>query len=333
MIQSKKHSRLLTAFIVALVVLMTAQVMYAKGNGKITFGTATPTGIYYMLGAGVGEVVSKYSGIEVEVQSTQGSIANFNMLTEGLLDMAWVGGDAFVQLAIEQKRDISMLRFMGFGPSSGVQLIARKDSGIKNVRDLKGKTVSVGAPGSAGATIQAALLEVGFGLTENNYKPVFLSFNEVIDGLRDKVIDAGIITMSIPTSLILDLSTTVPIQMLEWDSEGIEKIIERYPSYRPSVVPKDTYKGVDEDVTIVAMPSGVTLCQADLSEDTVYEFVKTAFEHNDEIAAIHGAGKELTFENTVSILESVQGKTVRDAIEFHPGYLKYLSENGIVIQQ
>lgn len=328
----KKYHWLLIAFSIALVVLVTPQVLYAKENGKITFATATPTGVYYMLGAGVGEVVSKYSGIEIEVQTTQGSIANFNMLTEGIVDMAWVGGDAFVELAIEQKRDISMLRFMGFGPSSGVQLIARKDSGMKNISDLKGKTVSVGAPGTAGATIQANLLDVGFGLTEDNYKPVYLSFNEVIDGLRDKVIDAGIITMSVPASLILDLSTTVPIQMLEWDSEGIEKIIKRYPSYRPFVVPKDIYKGVDKDVTIVAMPSAVTLCQADLSEDVVYEFVKTAFEHNDEIAVIHSAGGELTFQNTVSILESVQGKTIYNSIEFHPGYLKYLSKNDIILQ-
>lgn len=317
---------------IILAILAVPQVICAQEKEKVIFSTATSTGVYYMLGSGVGEVVSKHTGINVEVQTSQGSIANLNLLTEKQVDMAWVGGSAFVELVVEEKKDISMLRFMGFGPSSGVQLIARKDSGIRNVRDLKGKTVSVGAPGSSGATVQLEILEVGFGLTSENYNPVYLSFNEVIDGLRDKVIDAGIITMAVPASLVIDLSTTIPVQVLEWDNEGIEKIISRFPAYREFVVPKGMYNGVDEDMTIIAGPAGITLCQADLSEDIVYKFVKAAFEYSNEIANIHAAGHELTFENTIAILESNQGKAIIENVEIHPGLLKYMEENNYEIK-
>ena len=323
----------LTILVVVLTTIIVSSTVYAQKTERISFTTASSTGVWYMLGAGVGEIVSKYGGIDVETQSSQGSVANFNLLSEKQVDVGWVGASAFTKLVVEKGRDVSMMRFMMFGVSSGVQIIARKDSGIKTISDLKGKTVSVGSPGSSGAMVTAKMLEIGFGLTEENYNPVYLSFSEVAEGLRDRVIDAGTMTFAIPAALIIDLSTTVPIQVLEWDKEGREKILDspNFRLYRSVVVPEGTYNGVDEDVTILTGPPSFTLCRADLSEDIVYNFVKAIWDNNKELLGIHPAAWELTFENTIEIFESPQGEEAFELIDIHPGALRYFEEKNYEI--
>jgi len=316
---------LVLLFIFATIVLPT---VYAQKTERISFTTASSTGVWYMLGAGVGEIVSKYTGVNVEIQASQGSVSNFNLLSEKQVDLGWVGDSAFTKLVIDKKRDVSMLRFVMFGPSSAVQIIARKDSGIKTISDLKGKKVSVGAPGSSGAMVTAKMLEIGFGLTEEDYNPVYLSFSEVAEALKDKVIDAGTMTLAIPAALIIDLSTTVPVQVLEWDKEGLDRLIntQDFRLYSSVVVPKGTYKGVDENVTIITGPPCFTLCRADLSEDIVYNLVNAIWENNEELIGIHPAAWQLTFENTIKILDSPQGKAALELIDIHPGTLRYFEE-------
>jgi len=320
------------AYVLIVLVAFTVTVMvsgiYAQPEECISFSTATTSGVWYIIGAGLGEVAKKYGGLNVEVQTSGGSSENFNLLTQKEIDIGMVGCDAFVKLVLDNKRDVSMLRLIMFGSGSARQVIVWKDSGLKTIKDLVGKKVSIGGPGSGAALMTADMLEVGWGLTEKNYHPAYLSYGEVPSALKDRVIDAGLVALAVPAATVIDLSTSVPIGIIEWDKKGIEKIqaVPKYQFYLPVTIPAGTYRGMDEDVTVLSSPPNFILCRADLSEDVVYRFVKAIWEHNEDVVAVHPAGKEYTIENTIKVLESAQGREALRYVSLHPGTIRYLEE-------
>jgi len=108
-------------------------------------------------------------------------------------------------------------------------------------------------------------------------------------------------------------------------------VTEKYRFWYPRIIPANTYKGLDKDVTVLSSPPCLILCRSDLSEDAVYRFVKAVWEHNEDLVAIHPAGREITLENTLKLWKTKQGKVTDEYIDFHPGVKKYLREKGVKI--
>src|SRR5699024_2624777 len=106
-----------------------------------------------------------------------------------------------------------------------VQIVTTKKSGIESVEDLKGKKVSVGAPGSGTYVNAEQILEM-HGLTMDDIDAQNLDFGESAGGIKDGNIDAAFITAGTPTGAVEELQATAEVNVLPIEADKAEELIE-----------------------------------------------------------------------------------------------------------
>ncbi|HLR77982.1 MAG TPA: TAXI family TRAP transporter solute-binding subunit, partial [Burkholderiaceae bacterium] len=216
----------------------------------------------------------------------------------------------------EGRRQVSNTRALASIYPNVIQIVLPGDSDVQSLQDLKGKRVSVGAPGSGTEVNSRAVLESN-GITQNDFNAQRLNFNETADALRDGDIDAGLWSVGPPTSSIMSLAATRPIRVLSLTEEERANAIEREPVFASFTMPGGMYEGVDEPVTTLGIPN-VLIVNADMPEDLAYDLTKLLFEKKDELVAVHAAAENLSVEFT---LDSTP-------VPLHPGAIRYFEEIG-----
>ncbi|MBW1972176.1 MAG: hypothetical protein DRP55_03670 [Spirochaetes bacterium] len=288
----------------------------------LSFGTGSPAGTYYFLGAGFAALVNKYvPGVRVTAESTAASTENARLLIRGKMDMGLACMGTLSDLK-KQGMDVNKVRLVAIGHTSDTHWIVRKSSSIKSVYDFKGKTIGVGPAGSATLNIYSKKhLKVGWGLTFKDFKPKYLSFSETITGIRDNTIDAGVIAAGYPIAAVMELARDVPIRLLETEPEALKKLQAAFPNVQPLIIPANTYKGITKDVHTYTLPQ-MWLCRADLPADLVYKIMKAVYDHPEEKNAIHPMAKKYTPESAFKGYTSVP-------VGYHPGAIKFYKEKGV----
>ena len=293
----------------------------ASAASDLVFTTGGEAGTYYAFGSVLAQYVSNNSDVSVTAVTGNGSQANVEDLDAGdvqlafcqsdVMSYAYAGTNLFADLGAINSFSVVAALYM-----EQVQIVTTNPD-IKTVADLKGKTVSIGARGS-GVYFNALDVLGVYGLdAEKDINPVYQSFGDSAESLKDKKIDAAFIVAGAPTTAITDLSTAGPVYLVSIDDEHIATLLEKSPYYSPYTVSADTY-GMPEDVQTVAI-AAVVLVRNDVDEDTVYSFASTIFENMDAIAEQHGKGAELSLEFATSITD----------VPYHAGAAKYFAEKGI----
>jgi TRAP transporter TAXI family solute receptor len=200
-----------------------------------------------------------------------------------------------------------------------LQLVTLKDSGITNVEQVKGKTISTGSPGS-GTNFMTEAVFKALGIPLDSYKDSRLSFTESANALRDGTIELGSWCVGPGTSSIMDLATTHHIRILPFTPEQTKKILASNKTYSSVELAGGLYNGVDDPVPTIGVWN-VMICQASLDTDLVYQLVKALYTHNDMLRKIHPSAAYTTPENAVKF----------SPIPLHPGTIKYLKEKGIKV--
>ncbi len=294
----------------------------AKGI-KMTMGTGGTSGTYYAFGGVLAQYIKNEAGIDVTVVSTDGSKADIQGIEVGdyqlgtvqsdVMAYAWDGVKAFDGEAVKNIRTVGALY------AETVQLVTLNPD-IKTPADLKGKAVSIGAPGS-GVYFNAIDVLTASGLTENDIKAQYLSFADSAEGLKDGKIDAAFVVAGAPTPAITELATSNSIYLVPIEGETAEAITAECPYYTELAIPAGTYPGQDEDVNTITVKATLIVSE-DADEEAVYELTKAIFENKDAIAAEHSKGAELSAENATG------GMTV----PFHAGAARYFEEQGITVE-
>ena len=145
----------------------------------MTMGTGGTAGTYYGYGGVLGQYIKNKAGINVTVVSTDGSKANIQGIDAGNYQLGTVQSDVMAYAwegtrAFEEDGKVDSFRVVAGLYAEAVQLITM-DKDIKSVADLKGKSVSIGAPGS-GVYFNAVDVLEAAGLTEKDIKPQYQSF-------------------------------------------------------------------------------------------------------------------------------------------------------------
>ena len=106
--------------------------------------------------------------------------------------------------------------------------------------DLKGKTVSIGAVGS-GVYFNAIDVLNAYGMTEKDIKPVYQSFGDSADSLKDGKIDAAFIVAGAPTTAITDLAASGSVYLVSLDDAHTKALLDSSPFYSAYIIPAGTY--------------------------------------------------------------------------------------------
>lgn len=307
-----------------LAVMMTVALVGCSSSAtKMTMGTGGTGGTYYGYGGVLGQYIKNKAGINVTVVSTDGSKDNIQGIDAGnyqlgtvqsdVMAYAWEGSRSF-----EKDGKVDSFRVVAGLYAESVQLVTMNPE-IKTVADLKGKTVSIGAPAS-GVYFNAIDVLNAAGLSEKDIKPQYQSFADSADALKDGKIDAAFIVAGAPTPAITELAMTKDAYLVPIDGAVADSLMASCPFYTTYVIPAGTYKGQTEDVTTITVKATL-IVSASASEDDVYKLTAAIFDNIDAITTENAKGAELSIENATS------GMTV----PFHAGAAKYFAEKGVTV--
>ncbi len=309
----------------ALAAIMALTLMACGGSAsKMTMGTGGTAGTYYGYGGVLGQYIKNEAGIDVTVVSTDGSKANIQGIAAGDYQLGTVQSDVMAYAwegtrSFEEDGAVDSFRVVAGLYAEAVQLITMNPD-IKSVADLKGKSVSIGAPAS-GVYFNAMDVLNAAGLTEADIKPQYQSFADSTDALKDGKIDAAFIVAGAPTPAITELCTTNDAYLVPIDGEVAEKLMAECPFYTLYDIPAGTYTGQEEDVQTITVKATL-IVDANASEDDVYALTAAIFDNMEAITAENAKGAELSVENATS------GMTA----PFHAGAAKYFAEKGVEVE-
>ena len=224
-----------------------ASVKEGAGTGasrNLRFVTGGESGTYYAFGSVIAQHASNNAGISVVGLSGNGSQANVQELVDGTADFAFCQSD--VMAYAYNGTNLFDAKVEGFSTVAALYMeqvqIVTTNPDIKTVEDLKGKSVSIGAPGS-GVYFNAIDVLGAYGLTEDDIKPTYQSFGDSADALKNGQIDAAFIVAGAPTTAVTDLATTKDTYLVSLDDEHVTKLLETSDYYTKTVIAKDVYFG------------------------------------------------------------------------------------------
>ncbi|MFJ7951491.1 TAXI family TRAP transporter solute-binding subunit [Lysinibacillus sp. NPDC096418] len=277
--------------------------------------TGGTQGTYYALGGTFAELISTETGVTTTAEVSQASAANMTALQDDKGEIAFVQTDiayyATEGTMMFDGKKIDAISALGALYPETVQLITTEATGIKTYADLKGKKVSVGAPGSGTYANAEQLLEI-HGLTMKDIKPQNLDFGESTDGLQAGQIDAAFITAGTPTAAVEALNATTKVNVIGMDAGKADELIAKYSYYAKDTVKAGTY-GLANDVETVSVQAMLAV-RKDLSEEVVYNMTKSIYDNTGKIS--HPKGQLIKAETGLDGI----------SIEIHPGAQKYFDE-------
>ena len=303
-------------------ILNSAQAETKNSLVMMTGGTA---GVYYPLGNALTRILNAHlADVEIAVEVGGGSIANVNRIAAHEAAMGLVQNDVVFRAGRGDKpfrEPVTNLRMIASLYPEQVQCITSKNGRVKTFSDIRGKRVSVGAPGSGVADSLGAILSVA-GIKYSDMDTDFLDFADTAERLQHDRLDVGFVLAGYPTAVVASLAEQKEIDLVAFESELLDALVESYPYFVKDSIPAGTYKGVDHDTPVPAVMA-VLVCDADLPEELVYGITKAIFEHLDELKPIHEKAKAISLET------ALEGASVA----VHPGAAKYYAENGLEIPE
>jgi hypothetical protein len=313
------NSRLIAAVAATAVILSAPP---ARAQAFINVLTGGTSGVYYPLGVAIGKIYSdKIAGVKTQVQATKASVENLILLQQGRGEIAFALGDS-LKAAWEGdeeagfKSKLDKLRTIGAIYPNYIQIVATAESGIKTLADLKGKSLSVGAPKS-GTELNSRAILAAAGLSYKDIGKVeYLPFAESVDLMKDRRLNATLQSAGLGVASLKDLSTTTDINVVSVPKEVVEKM---GPPFKPVLIPANTYTGQDKDVPTAAVINYLVTSSA-VSDDLAYQMTKLVFESLPELANAHAAGREIKLENAAA----------GSPVPLHPGAIRYYKEKGLI---
>lgn len=297
----------------------------AQQRRLVTIASGWVVGVYYPLAGAMSRIAynAKDLNIRATVESSGASVANAQLIGTGDADFALLQNDiayyaynGTTLAAFNGKPVKSMGGIFTIYPEL-VHIVATQGSGVKSVRDLRGKRVVLGPQGSGTEQNALQILEL-HGLKESDVRAERIDAAAAADQIKDARVDAAFFTTGLGSAVIIDTfisgkAVMVPVAAGEGDA-----LKQKYPFYTMERIPANTYKGQETEITTPAVMA-MMVARDGLPEDLVYRFTKAIFDDLKQFHAAHAAAKNLT----------LQSATAGMPIPLHPGAAKFFKEKGI----
>jgi TRAP transporter TAXI family solute receptor len=308
----------------------------AKSAEFFTIGTGGATGVYFQVGNAICKMVAKLQSSEhgrkkgtdkayrCAAPSTGGSTYNIGQIQAGEFQFGVAQSDWGYHAVNGTKPDkvkpFKELRSVFSAHPEPFQIIARKGSGIKDWKSLKGKKVNIGNPGSGQRGTFEVLMEA-HGVNKSYFGASSeLTSSEQSGALCDKKIDAYGYTVGVPNAGVAQATDGCGAYIINLTTPQVKKLVADNPFYAFATIPKGTYKTSKKDVTTFGVMASV-VTSASVSDDMVYSVVRSVFENLDDFKKQHPAFANLDPK-----------KMIKDGLSapLHPGAVKYYKEKGLM---
>lgn len=298
----------------------------AAGQTQLSIATGGTGGVYYPVGGGYAQLIDQFiDGYTATVEATNASVDNVAFISRGEADLALALADTVLAAYAGTGRfgpegnlpQLANLRALTVAYTNAVHIITVEGSGIESLADLRGKRVSVGAPGS-GTELSAQTILGAVGITYDDFQVERLSANETGDALRDGTIDAGFWSGGVPTGAVLSLAETRQIKLVPVSDEEFAAISAADPTLIRYVYPAGAYRGIEETAS-VGTPN-LLIVSEEMDEELAYQFTKNLFEHIRIVRAIHPSANE-----------TVPEAALASPVPLHLGAIRALEELGLTV--
>jgi TRAP transporter TAXI family solute receptor len=304
---------------------LTAPVV-AQKPVMLSIASGNTGGVYYPLAGGLAALLTRHiPGWQVTAEVTGGSVDNLRLVGAGRADLAFVmadaAWDAYTGRDKFQGKPLPVRTLMVLYPNR-MHVVTVDGTGITSMEQLKGKRVSVGAPGSATELMGSRLLAaLGLGDAVRRER---LGINESVNAMKDRKIDAFLWAGGLPTAGVMDLAATPGTRVRLLDhGQAVEAMNRAHgPLYVKSRVPPRTYSGQDKEVSI-AIVWNLLVASTSMPDDMAYKIVKMLVERRPEMVAVHKEAEGFAVSN-----QAAGGSP----IPFHPGAARYYAEQGIKVK-
>jgi TRAP transporter TAXI family solute receptor len=328
--KNMKKISFVAVIIFALSLIISGQItdVAAAKTTFYTIGTGGVTGVYYPTGGAISRIVNVKKNeykMRLTVESTGGSVYNINAILSGDLDFGIVQSDRQFQAMKglaewKDKGPQKDLRAVFSIHPESVTLLAGADTGIHSIKDLKGKHVNIGNPGS-GQRQNAidALTAVGIDVTKD-LKAEGLKAAESPGVLLDGRIDAFFYTVGHPSGAFKEATAgTRKVSFVPIVLPG--SFYQKFPYYAPSIVPVINYPKAANSKDVPTFGVKATfVTHSRIPEEDVYRVVKEIFEHFENFKKLHPAYSILTKKGMLEGLSA----------PLHRGAEKYFKEAGLL---
>jgi hypothetical protein len=315
-------------FIRSMLLSLAALLSFGAFAQNISIATGGTGGVYYPMGGGLAAVLSKYvPGMQATAEVTGGSVDNLKLIDSGKPYVGFSMADAAQDAAKGEdkfKGHKVPLRTLAVLYPNRMHVVTVEGTKITKFSDLKGRRVSTGSPGSATEVMAFRLLEAAGIDKDKDIKRERLGAAESANAMKDGKIDAFFWVGGLPTAAVQDLANTpgTKIRLID-HADLVPKMNAKYGNlYIEDVIPKSTYHGMDAD-NHQATVNNILVVNANMDDKTAYNIVKTIFEKQPELVAVHKEAMNIKLENQ---------KSSATPIPYHPGALKYFAEKGVKVQ-
>ena len=300
--------------------------LVAQQRRLVTIASGWVVGVYYPLAGAMSRIAynAKDLNIRATVESSGASVANAQLIGTGDADFALLQNDiayyAYHGTGLAAFKDKPVKNMGGVFTiyPELVHIVASQASGVRSVRDLKGKRVVLGPPGSGTEQNALQILEV-HGLKEADLvRAERIDAAAAADQIKDGRADAAFFTTGLNAAVIVDLFLSGRAVMVPVEQPEADALRRKYPFYTIEKIPANTYKGQEREVQTPAVMA-MMVARTDLPEDLVYRFTKAIFDNLSQFHAAHAAAKHLTLQTALNGLP----------IPLHPGAEKFFKERGV----
>ncbi|MEU4701694.1 TAXI family TRAP transporter solute-binding subunit [Nonomuraea dietziae] len=288
------------------------------GAGKrLSIATGNTTGVYYILGGGLADLISKHlPGYEATAEATGASVENIQRVVKGDSDIGFSLADSAAD-AVQGKGAFTSpqpIRAIARLYNNYTQVVATADSGIKSIADLKGKRVSTGSPNSGTEVIALRLLKAAGLDPDKDVTRQALGLPESVDALKSGGLDALVWSGGLPTPGITDLTTNMKAEAVFVPLDDVLPKLqaEHGQVYAAGSIGKDVYQA-PADVATIVVPNLLVVNES-MDAALAESITKLIFDHHADLVAVSKAASEITKETAV--------KT--DPVQLHDGAKKYL---------
>jgi TRAP transporter TAXI family solute receptor len=291
-------------------------------DAHVTFMGGQTKGAFNRVVNGWAAMVTKQiPGVTGSAKASAGSNANIRAVQAGKAELALAFAsdlhDGAKGIGVF-KKPTDNVRYVTFVFGSVGHFVVKAGSPIKRLADIKGKTISMGGPGSGSAKNLRKILE---------HVGLWGSFKDVYAGKKssDQLVNGKVAAYNwhpgVGSGMIRGTANATKIRLIDMDVEASSSgFYKKYPYFEQVTIPAGVYPGVDAPVKTFGT-GALLVAHKSVSADVVYSILKTAYSAEGRkflTAAIGGRVKQMTVANGNKNLVA----------KLHPGAAKFWKEMG-----